>query len=375
LDILGNKIQHCLARGIVAPDSAMLSSMGYGAIQLADVSDCLIKDNTLVDNGPSHIPALCGVYVLHAAGIDISGNHIVNNGAKTSEPEDRGEDGARAGVYIAFATVPSVMAGSGLLRKRVPFPSGAPAVKAHDNIVRQPVGQALYTVALGPVSVEGNQLTSHGNLRRAKPLSPTFLATTALIFDLGLSNEDPSQFLAFSYQASAKVELAGGETKQFVAEKPAAVAVRPERVLGRGNVMFVDNQVTIDSQQAVDGLALTSVAVLSLDDVAFESNQCDCNVLSGFVLAQVAVLGASARIVGNRFKEGRTNAVFSAITYGMPMNCTSQNQASHCIVANSNDPADYLVFSDNRVRWGPLGAGSRICERYLPKWVLKGAQG
>ncbi len=370
LDILGNEIRRCLQRDVDTPDAAMLDSMGYGAIQLADVTDCVIRENTLVDNGPSHIPAICGIYLLHAEALDVSANRIVNNGAMTAEPEARGGPGARAAIFVAFAIAPTVLKLVDLLRRRVPVQNGVPAVKVHDNIASQPLGQALYIVALGPVSVEGNQFTSQGNLRQLRPLSLTFVASTVFILNLGLSNENYFQFFAFTFLSGGTVgDLAPVDSDVF--QSPAGLDdFRLGRILAGGNVMFVDNQVTLDLQGAGTRLALTSITILTLDDLAFESNQCDCNLLSDFVLAQAALIGFSARIIGNRFKEGRFNAIFSAITFAIPMNCTSQNQATHCILARSTDPI-FLVFSDNRMLWGPLGIisnrGDEGCQRYVRK--------
>jgi hypothetical protein len=85
------------------------------------------------------------------------------------------------------------------------------------------------------------------------------------------------------------------------------------------------------------------------------------------VIAQAAVLGLSVRAVGNRLKEGRYNAIFSAVTFGVPMNATTNNQATHCIYASSSNPASYLVFEANRMLWGPLGVTNphnRVCAPY-----------
>src|SRR5262249_33434917 len=135
-----------------------------------------------------------------------------------------------------------------------------------------------------------------------------------------------------------------------------------------GNVMFHGNQVVLDLEQAGASSALTSITIISLDDVSFEDNQCDCNLLVDWVIAQAAILAFSVRAVGNRFKEPRRNAFFSAYTYGRPLNCTSQNQATHCIVALTSD-FSFLVFSDNRMLWGPFGlvsnAGDEGCQRYF----------
>ena len=375
LEILGNEIRHCLRRGIVTPDDAVRDSIGYGAIQLSDVVECTIRGNVLNDNGPSHIPAVCGIYVFHAEGLDITDNHIVNNGAKTGEPDLRAESGARAGIYVALAIAPTVLMTVDAVRRRLPVQNGVPALKVHDNVVSQPLGHALFAIALGPVSVQDNQLASQGNVLRLRPLSMTFIAATVFILDLGMSLETRLYFAKFSYASSYLVrEVAAPEMTDFAALGETLddrlLDGRLGRVLAGGNVMFVNNQVTLDMQAAGFGFAITSITILTLDDLAFEDNQCECNLIDDFVLTNAALAGVSVRAIGNRFKEGRFNAYFSALTVGVPLNGTSQNQATHCILAESSDP-NFLVFSDNRMLWGPMGFVANTdgdgCQRYMPK--------
>src|SRR5262249_30854843 len=146
----------CLQRGLITADDAVLDSIGYGAIQLADVSACTIRGNDLIDNGPSHIPAVCGIYILHGEGVDVTDNHVLDNGAKMAEPDARGEPGARGGIYVAFAVAPPMPMRIAGVDRRLPVQSGVPALKVHDNVVTQPLGHALYVIALGPVSVQSN---------------------------------------------------------------------------------------------------------------------------------------------------------------------------------------------------------------------------
>ena len=40
---------------------------------------------------------------------------------------------------------------------------GTPALRIHDNVVIAPEGRAIEAIALGPVSVEGNQVTALGS--------------------------------------------------------------------------------------------------------------------------------------------------------------------------------------------------------------------
>ena len=101
-----------------------------------------------------------------------------------------------------------------------------------------------------------------------------------------------------------------------------------------GNVLFTDNQCLLELLDAPAEGALTSVTIVSLDDVAVENNQCDCGLLNDFVLFHTLVFGITARVIGNRFKEGLFNTLLSALTYGF-LNDTSHNQGTHCIVAGA----------------------------------------
>ena len=154
LTIVANLIRGCLRRPLAPIDAAMINSMGYGGIQLADVSYLLVRENLIEDNGPSHLEPVCGVFVLHGEGIDVSANRILNNGAKTEEPATQAKGGRRSGIHIVYAIAPRIATDVG--RFSIPAQNGVPALKVHDNIVSQPLGQALAAAALGPVSVQGN---------------------------------------------------------------------------------------------------------------------------------------------------------------------------------------------------------------------------
>jgi hypothetical protein len=117
-------------------------------------------------------------------------------------------------------------------------------------------------------------------------------------------------------------------------------------------VLFADNQCSLDLlEPGSSGILLSSILLMSLDDVGIVDNQCDCNLGIGedFVLAHTLLLGASVRMIGNRFKEGSFNAMFSGITYGH-LNTIAQNQATHCLMA-ATDPTGQKQDSGNMVRF------------------------
>jgi hypothetical protein len=278
---------------------------------------------------------ICGIYVLHGEGIEISRNRILNNGAENGIPPEKGAlPGARGGIFISYGIAPRVPVVPGK-RIAIPAQNGVPAIKIHDNCVSAPLGQALALIALGPVSVIGNQFTSQGVV--GSPSSSTFWATTVLIFNLGLSNELYTQFLAFKAVAQGHVKT-NHYFKQLEDDNTLFMP-RPgldDRVLGgylaNGNVLFSNNQCTLNLMDTVQNGALSSVFIASLDDVSFHGNQCDCDLLLGdLIFVQAILFGISVRVTDNRFKEGILSAWLSAATFGI-LNMTTDNQSTHCLL-------------------------------------------
>ena len=101
------------------------------------------------------------------------------------------------------------------------------------------------------------------------------------------------------------------------------------RLLANGNVQFNDNQVMLDNLAPAVTLAFSSILLFSLDDVAMQDNQCDCDKVFDLVLIDALVLGFSVRVQGNRLKESAGTTFLSAMTIGL-FNDTSHNQGAHC---------------------------------------------
>lgn len=333
LTIAGNEIRHCLGREIKRISSAMENAMGYGGIVLADVEYLVIRDNVIENNGPSHLMPVCGIYVLHGEGIEISRNRILNNGANDGQPSRGALPGPRGGIVISYGIAPRLPF---IPRQTfsIPAQNGVPAVKVHDNCVSSPLGQALALIALGPVSVVGNQFTTLGLVQEN---SSTTWAATVLIFNLGLSNELYTQLLAFSAVARGQVsyrkthEEADDDNTLFM-RKPGLDDAVLGGYLANGNVLFSNNQCMLNLMDQIQEFALSSVLVASLDDISFHGNQCDCDLFLGdFVFTQAILFGISLRVTDNRFKEGVFGAWLSAITIG-DLNMTTDNQSTHCLL-------------------------------------------
>lgn len=332
LRIVANEIRGCLRRSLANIDAGMIDAMGYGGISLADVEYLVIRNNLIEANGPDHLEPVCGVFVLHGEGVDISDNRILNNGAKTEQPSHTGKDGRRGGINIVLAIAPTVP--TPISGQLYPVQNGVPAVKIHDNVVSHPLGQALSLTALGPVSVVNNHLTSRGMILKLNPPSPSFLAATVMIMNLGLSNEFYLQIGSFSGVLAGSTSVVAGLSVSGDAVLVPREDLDDKRVgqyLANGNVLFSDNRCDLNLLETGLGFALSSVAIFSLDDVGFHNNQCDCNLLDDIVITQAILFGLSMRASDNRLKEGLVNALYSAMTVGL-MNATTNNQSTHCLL-------------------------------------------
>ncbi|MCP4157310.1 MAG: right-handed parallel beta-helix repeat-containing protein [bacterium] len=326
LTITGNEIKRCLKYPIVAD---MEKNMGYGGISLADAEYLVIDGNVIEECGGDSGNPTCGIYVLHGEGIDIFNNRIINNGSK-----DGSGTGPKGGIRIAYAVAPTdwiTLAG-----KQAPRQDGVPAVRVQNNIVTTPVDRALSINALGPVSILGNQFTSRG------VAGSSAFGSTVAILNLGLSNEVYLQILGFSFlnridERSMQFANNVPEVKEGVLflPRPGLDDMLPGQYLSNGNVLFNDNQCVLDLLDENQDTSFSSIVILSLDDIAFQNNQCDCDCMlaspQDFVLSQAMIAGFSLRVSNNRFKEGLLfNALFSAVTAGI-MNMTTYNQATHCL--------------------------------------------
>lgn len=345
LDILGNVIRGCLKRELAPPSERLANSMGYGGIALADVESLRVHDNVIEGNGPDHRYPVCGVFVLHAEGADISRNRIVNNGAKVFDEDLDPVRGMRGGVVVAFAMAEIVPLGfSGVF---VPRQNGVPALRIHDNIVSQPLGHALFTMALGPVSVQGNALTSRGIVPGALT---SLMASTVLIVNLGVSNEFYFQIGLFSGPTLDVVDPDKVPTKEngFVSSPKAGLDnANMGHYLSNGNILFSNNQVVTDLMEADTSFALSAVLLFSMDDVEFSDNQLDCAFLFDLLLTHTMVFGMSTRISDNRIKTSLAFAFFSIVSMGFFFNHTVDNQVTHCILT-IDSPFGFLARKRER---------------------------
>jgi hypothetical protein len=347
----------------VADDQSNL--FGYGGIALSVVEDLTVQHNCIENNGVMHNDPVCGIFALHVEGAEISHNRIVNNGARLPDPAEQARAGRRGGIHLITVEVPLVNIPYDDAESQILRQSGTPAAKIHDNIVVQPLGQALYMVARGPVQVNDNQFTSRGVM----PFRDfATLSGTIFIVNLGL----PEEFLNLltSFAAVTKGGSGGSVSEMQITsyDRRAAFLANPfEGIpLANGNVQFSDNHNSLDLFGTQTTFVVNSILILSLDDVAFQNNQCECSLdlLRDYdlVLMPNFVLGLTVRLSGNRFEEGLLNALFSAFSWGLFMHTATGNQATHCmwlrdaVLPNLTRKRDNIAFID------PNSTG--ICERF-----------
>ncbi len=354
LTIYRNVITRCAQQTPEEKPAAMKAEIGFGGVVLSSCENVIIQENRIEDNGLSQVQPVCGILILYGEKIEISNNRILNNGPRTFPEDVDAKSGLRGGVVIRMTF--KQLAYKMLEDKALLSPDGIPAVKIHDNIITQPLGQALFIMALGPVSVIGNQLTSQGADFKVNPFS--LLAGSVFILNLGISKDlMRAVFLSgFKYLASAKTNASSfGFTGTFVPESAAAGLATGDLLgviqrilyLPSGNVLFANNQTTLDLRSLDMNFAFSSQLIASLDDVAYTSNQSECTSFIDFLYTNAAIFGVSIRSNDNRFQEGFTMALNSLFSYGF-VNTAASNQATHCLqvygAKKVYDPSDNIVI-------------------------------
>jgi len=185
ITIRENHITNCANQVPDEKPESMLRESGFGGIVLAACENVVIAHNKIQDNGRYEKQAVCGVLIVYGEDVDISNNRIINNGPLGQANGEALDRGLRGGIVVLLSFKQLVY--QFIQNKGFTRPDGIPAVKVHDNIVVQPMGQALYLAAFGPVSVVGNQFTTQGADYRVNPFS--IIAGAVFIINLGVSQD------------------------------------------------------------------------------------------------------------------------------------------------------------------------------------------
>ena len=352
LRIRRNEIIGCVQQIPEVRPQGMPDRYGFGGIALASCEGVLIAENRIERNGRSQLEPICGVLILYGEKIDISGNRILDNGPRTFAGDAKAIAGLRGGIVIQMAlkeVLTSLFQGEeGVIS------DGIPAVRIHDNVVTQPLGQALAVLALGPVSVVGNQLTSQGADYRADPFS--LLAGAVLILNLGVSKDLLAVLALTGFKRLAAVNAKSLQPISGEMNADLAAFLRLLFYLPDGRTLFANNQVKLDLRDLAVNFTLSSQLIASLDDLSYLGNQSEVAsvFLPGYsldlVLTDAALFGVTLRSSDNRFQEGFTVALNSLFSYGL-LNSAVGNQATHCM----------NVYGAKRVYAGNLVAFDAQC--------------
>lgn len=327
LVIYRNTIQYCAQQTPEEKPESMLRESGFGGIVLDGCEDAIIRENIIEHNGPNQLEPVCGVLILYGEKIDISDNRIINNGPRKLNDDSGAKRGLRGGILVimSFARLLEYSRGD----DSVLVPDGIPAVKVHDNVVTQPYGQALFLMAFGPVSVVGNHFTTQGADYRVNSFS--LLAGAVMIFNLGISKDLMAMMLLASFRYLPMTNAAAMTNRSIESREFYDYAKR-YLYLPNGNVMFSNNQTSLDLRGKELNFSFSSQLIVSLDDVSYSANQSEITSYFDFVFTDVAIMAVTIRTNDNRFQEGFTNVLNSLFSFGF-MNMATANQATHCIKA------------------------------------------
>lgn len=349
LRIAENTIRNCMRLPTVSTAAALMEVVAFGGIALASGAEITIRDNRITDVGTQHSSPIVGIFILDGEAVAIQRNHLRDNGRIADL--DSGIMAGRVGGIVVGLVRPAVDFFAPFGDQVQARQDGAPALLIDGNVVVAREGRALSVLGVGPMAIHRNQFTAHGrnslggtaigqttgNDVGIAPLANNGLQARTLlqnpltafldvlggaavtVVNLGFSNEIYLQLLGFS-------GLGQVDAQQPPDGQPLDDDIK---LLANGNVQFNDNQVVFDTLSPAVTLTLSSVLLISLDDVSMQNNQCDCDKVFDFVAVDALVLGWSVRVQGNRFKESLFTTFLSALSIGL-FNDTSHNQGTHC---------------------------------------------
>lgn len=340
LAIHDNRIEKCLRLPIPEVPENLGQFAAQGVITLAEVDALTMHGNELRDNGRRHTDPVCGVFAMVSTGVVIEHNAIVDNAPfiATNEPV---RPGWRGGVVLPHAIAPSTLyalPGTGTAPIPIRRQSGEPGVRICDNVIVVPEGRCITIVGQGPMSIGDNHLTTRGpaladfaQIQSGNGQMPGTLigfldalgGIAVLVFNAGQSNESNSQQI-ISYGELADQDM---EPRPGLDRRPPTAA--------SGNVLFEGNHVNVDLLRAPGSLILSTVALVSRDDVMAESNAIEVDRGDDQILMTLVAQAVSARVQGNRVKESFLDLPLyynglSIFSQGV-INMINGNQTTRCI--------------------------------------------
>jgi len=226
--------------------------------------------------------------------------------------------------------------------------TGIPTVAMRDNFIVAPLGRAVTFFAVGQTVVARNRLVTQGSTNRGMDL----IAATVLMGNFGLSNEWTLGLLL----VLVLLILSRGRPSQRICtfailaglidiQNAPNLAPPFIRRWSTGKTLVSENQITLDVITQPFGFGISSILIFSLDDLGFVDNQSEISSTNVFYAIDAFLLGGSVREADNRFAETWFRTFISAWSIGL-MNTTTDNQATHCLLANALLP-QLRIFRDN----------------------------
>jgi hypothetical protein len=310
-----NTISGCIGR--FAP---LRSKLPHGGIILARAAKVRIAGNHIEANGrqPDLKTPVAGIYVGNCKGLIVRDNTVVDNGL--AQQDGKGAAGRQGGIlaedlWVTIESVEITVPG-GPPRVAPLQPDGWPAAAIQDNLVVAPRGPALLLTGIGPMLVTGNRLTARDILEE-EPFPYSFAGAVCIV-NGGMPAYASSQLAAGGFQTDKSFD-------------PAVAQFGFETVGGK--VEFTDNQVVLDLIRGEIEGVLAATLLLSLDDVAVQNNQTQCSLFIDLLIADVLAIGTTVRATGNGLTESLAFALVSLWSAAFLMNLTTDNQGTHCILA------------------------------------------
>jgi hypothetical protein len=327
LTVTGNEISDTLLLPVSSQDdtlrSVAFSSLGYGAISVPDVRGLVIRDNAITDYGATPGAAVCGIFLSHAEGAELSRNRIIQTSDFDPSSDGALDPGIRAGIGVLFVTPPTVEATTTANELRAytavaapAYDAEWPALRVEHNVVRVPVGLALGATGLGAFTIVNNFFSS-GELT-----DDTGVATVA-VMNLGMpvELERPAIFWRMAYESTATTSeaLGGGGTRSAAA----------------GAVLFTDNVCELEASTTSAQRQASSVFVTSYDHLLFANNHCRVQGPESCLALDALLYGSTLQVESNRLQEALGSVSASGVTAGLA-NITSANLSTYCIYASGS---------------------------------------
>lgn len=314
LTIVGNTITNTLQILLAAP-LRQLGFFAYGAICLPYVSTVMIRDNTITNFEKTPDLDVCGIFILGGEFLEISRNHITDT--RDLNPKDpiagKSTGLSRGGIVVAYATPPSfstppiVAWGMDLddPGSKPIFEPDLPALRVEHNVVRVPLGPALFAFGIGPFSIVNNHFACGGTIPDE---FETALARTVQIINLGTAVElTASRF--------SDLDRAGDPIKQENPRYPSC-----------GTVLFTNNICQYEGRYQTKPGAAASIGIFTHDHLLFSSNHSWLHDPNACFKRDAFLVAGTLQATTNRLQESGPNPkTFISLHTGAPVNVTSLN--------------------------------------------------